>query len=101
MVKVKLWPYKQNSLAQRLNHKLCRRYYGPFSITKRIGPIAYQLELPTNSQIYHVFHVSQLKPFYGSPLSLEILDFPSNGQDPLAYNYPLVMLNNRKVIVDG
>ena len=48
-----------------------------------------------------MFHVSQLKPFYGSPVSSEIVNFPSNGQEPQAYICPLAILNNRTVTVDG
>ena len=76
---VKLQPYRQNSLAQRLNHKLCRRYYGPFSVTKKIGAVAYQLDLPANSQVHPVFHVSQLKTFVGSVVPSNIVEIPSTG----------------------
>jgi hypothetical protein len=38
------------------------RYIGPFTITERIGPVAYRLELPEEIDgIYNVFHVSALK----------------------------------------
>ena len=100
-VLVKLQPYRQNSLAQRLNHKLCRRYYGPFSVTRRIGAVAYQLALPAKSQVHPVFHISQLKPFVGTPVSSEIAEFPANGQDSQVYNDPLVILSSRVVTTDG
>ncbi|WVZ89118.1 hypothetical protein U9M48_035570 [Paspalum notatum var. saurae] len=42
--------------------KLAPRYMGPFKITERCGPVAYQLELPPHlAAVHDVFHVSQLK----------------------------------------
>ena len=42
--------------------KLNPRYIGPFTILDRIGPVAYQLELPQELRNVHdVFHVSNLK----------------------------------------
>nr|GEZ11547.1 putative reverse transcriptase domain-containing protein [Tanacetum cinerariifolium] len=38
------------------------QYIGPFKILKRIGPVAYKLELPEElSNVYNTFHVSNLK----------------------------------------
>ncbi|KAI3730615.1 hypothetical protein L1987_61787 [Smallanthus sonchifolius] len=42
--------------------KLNPRYIGPFEILKRIGPVAYKLNLPeTLSGVHDMFHVSNLK----------------------------------------
>ncbi|KAA3484090.1 DNA/RNA polymerases superfamily protein [Gossypium australe] len=48
--------------------KLSPRFIGPYRVLKRVGPVAYQLELPPKlSQIHIVFHVSMLRRYRSDP----------------------------------
>ena len=65
MVYLMLQPFQKSTLKRGGSEKLKPRYYGPFRITRRIGELAYELELPADSKVYNVFHVSRLKKALG------------------------------------
>jgi hypothetical protein len=56
-----LQPYKQTSLKADHCQKFAPKFYGPYTILKHIGPVTYQLALPSDSKLYLAFHVSCLK----------------------------------------
>jgi hypothetical protein len=47
--------------------KLATRFYGPFEILDKIGPVAYMLAFPTSMNVHNVFHVSLLKMYIHDP----------------------------------
>lgn len=65
MVYLMLQPYRQSTLRKSGAKKLKPRYYEPFSIIRRVGEVAYELDLPANSRVHNVFHVSRLKKALG------------------------------------
>eukprot|EP00253_Pinus_taeda_P032187 PITA_32187 len=54
---------------QKGDKKLQPRFYVPYKVTRRLGEVAYELELPLGSKIHHVFHVSCLKKVLGQQVT--------------------------------
>ena len=52
--------------------KLRTRFVGPFFVIRRIGKVAYELELPQTWKIHNVFHTSLLRPFKTSSWTVPI-----------------------------
>src|SRR5579863_5683427 len=47
--------------------KLCPKRYGPFTVTKKISHVAYQVDLPPSWKIHNAFHASLLSPYRETP----------------------------------
>jgi hypothetical protein len=71
-VYLRLQPYRQKCAAMWKHLKLSPHFFGPFKVLSRIGTVFYRLDLPPESRLHPVFHVSYLKKKQGlssSPLS--------------------------------
>jgi hypothetical protein len=87
----------------KVKGNLSPRFIGPFLILKRVGEVAYQLELPDHlADVHDVFHVSQLKkclrvPKEQLPLRVPKEQLPMEDlsvQDDLTYvEYPIKILD--------
>jgi hypothetical protein len=69
LVFLRLQPYRQSSLKKSGVEKLKPRFYGPYRIMRRVGEVAYELEIPKGRNIHNVFHVSCLKKKMGQFIS--------------------------------
>eukprot|EP00253_Pinus_taeda_P035933 PITA_35933 len=50
----------QSTLKQKGVEKVKPRFYGPYRVTRRVGEVAYERELPPGSRVHNIFHVSSL-----------------------------------------
>jgi hypothetical protein len=65
LVYLRLQPYRQASIKRSGAEKLQPHFFGPYRVNKKLGAMAYELDLPQGSKIHNVFHVSCLKRAIG------------------------------------
>ena len=77
-----LHPYRQSSFKKKGAKKFQPRFCGPYKIIRKVGEVAYELELPPESKIHNVFHVSHLKKVVGQQIvtSSELPPIDDEGQ---------------------
>jgi len=61
------------SIAGKLNCKFGEQRVGPFRVIRRVGCLAYKLDLPSNLHIYPIVSVAQLEP---TPAELDPYERP-------------------------
>ena len=70
--------------------KLLSRWIGPFKVLKRVGKVAYKLELPKTLKIHDVFHISLLKS-YKTSSKVQPLPPPILEDDELSFDVERVL----------
>lgn len=63
----KVWCYLPEILRSNQHNKLESKWFGPFTIIQRVGPVTYRLHTSRTKRVTQSFHVERLKPFW-SPL---------------------------------
>ena len=100
LVFLRIQPYRQRSLAKRRYEKLSPRFFGPYKIIRRVGSVAYELELPTSAKIHPIFHVSLLRPAYGQQTPFTPPPLPINSDGELTLS-PSKILGHRWIKEGG
>jgi hypothetical protein len=68
---IRLQPYKKNPLKVEHCQKLSQKFYGPYTVGKHVGQVAYQLSFPSHSKLHPVFHVSFLNRVIGTKFQIQ------------------------------
>ena len=96
-VYLKLQPYRQGSVALRASMKLAPRYFGPYEVLEKVGPVAYKLALPNVSQIHDVFHVSLLRKHIGSLVNPISVTLPHVTDEDVILPQPEAVIDRRVI----
>jgi hypothetical protein len=88
LVFLRLHPYRKSLLKKSDAKNLKPHFYGPYRVIRRIGDVAYELEIPEGIRIHNTFHVSFLKKALGQQVT------PSKNLPPLDEEGKLVLAPN-------
>ncbi|XP_075083643.1 uncharacterized protein LOC142167377 [Nicotiana tabacum] len=76
--------------------KLSPRYVGPYKIIRRIGRVAYELDLPLELEaVHHVFHVFMLRKCIGDPSRITSIEDIHIAEDLYYAEVPVVILDRQ------
>ncbi|XP_052723742.1 uncharacterized protein LOC128193702 [Vigna angularis] len=82
--------------------KLSPKFVGPYQITRKIGPVAYELALPPQlSNLHPVFHVSQLRKYVADPSHILELENVRLRQDRTLEMKPIRIEDERSKLYKG
>ncbi|KAJ7535339.1 hypothetical protein O6H91_12G029100 [Diphasiastrum complanatum] len=100
-VYLRLQPYRQSVLKKTKSEKLSPQFYGPYQIVKRVGELAYELDLPTITKMHNVFHVSLLKKHIGKNVQTVVELPPINEEGNLEVELETVVGYRDKELRNG
>jgi hypothetical protein len=92
---LRLQPYKKTSLKVEHCQKLAPKFYGPYTVLKHVGSVAYQLALPSQSKLHPVFHVSCLKKVIGTKCQTQT-SLPELDEEGSIWLQPQAVLDQRE-----
>jgi hypothetical protein len=92
---LRLQPYKQTSLKDEHCQKLAPKFYGPYTVLKHVGQVAYHLAFPSSSKLHPVFHVSCLKKVIGTKCQTQT-SLPELAEEGSIWLQPQVILDQRE-----
>jgi hypothetical protein len=70
LVYLRLQPYRQTSIKRNGAKKIQYFFFGSYRMKRKVGNVAYELDLPLGSKIHNVFYVSCLKRAIGKYITL-------------------------------
>ena len=95
LVYLRLQPYKQASIKRSGAEKLQPCFFVPYRVNRKVGAVAYELELPQGIKIHNVFHVSCLKRAIGKHI-IPIEELPPLDEEGLLILIPGEILEVRE-----
>ena len=90
---------QKSSLKKKGVKKLKPHFYGPYKVVRKVGEVAYELELPKESKIHNVFHVSNLKKTVGKQHLAPSTELPPLDDEGLLVLIPkrIIQVRERKL----
>jgi hypothetical protein len=89
---LRLRPYKKTSPKVEHCQKLAPKFYGPYTVLKRVVQVTYQLALPSNLKLHPIFHVSCLKKVIGAKCQIQT-NLPELAEEGSIWLQPKVVLD--------